>query len=93
MCAERRRARIHIKVLECNIVVCIWSLEQSLKDHKVVPRQEMALRNVRDAKEGCELPAANARQVAFGRDSINELFTIQEPKTTPRSLAVSNKNN
>lgn len=79
-CAHNGDVRyIHVKILECNVVVRIWPLEQSLKDHKVVPRQETALRDIRDAKEGGELPAANTRQVALGRDRIDELFTVQEP--------------
>jgi hypothetical protein len=71
--------RVHVKVLERDVVVRVRSLEQSLKDHKVVPRHEPALRDVRDAKEGGELRTADARQVALGRDSIDELFTVQKP--------------
>lgn len=80
MCAEQQgRARIHVKVLERDVVIRVWSLEQGLKDHKVVPRHEPALRDVRDAKESGELRTADTRQVAFGRDSVDELFTVQKP--------------
>jgi hypothetical protein len=82
---------IHVKVLERNVVVRIWPLEQSLKDYKVVPRQETALRDVRDAKESSELPAADTRQVALRRDRIDELFTVQEPATEPRSTRVQSR--
>jgi hypothetical protein len=68
--------------LECDVVIRVWSLEQSLKDHKVVPRQEPALRDVCDAKESSELRTTDTRQVALGRDSIDELFTVQKPGTT-----------
>jgi hypothetical protein len=78
-CTQWERARVHVKVLKCNVVVRVWPLEQGLKDHKVVPRQATALRGVRDAKEGGELRAADARQVALGRDRTDKLFTVQEP--------------
>ena len=72
-------ARIHVKVLECDVVIRVRSLEQSLKDHKVIPRQEPAFPSVRDAKEGGELSTTYTRQVALGRDSVDELFTVQKP--------------
>ena len=89
MCAEQGAcARIHVKVLERDVVIRVWSLEQGLKDHKVVPRHEPALRDVCDAKQSSELRTANTRQVALGRDSIDELFTVQKPGPTPRSIEV-----
>ena len=72
---------IHVKVLERDVVIRVWSLEQSLKDHKVVPRQEPALRDVCDAKKSSELRTTDTRQVALGSDSIDELFTVQKPGT------------
>lgn len=81
MCPEEQGC-IHVKVLECDVVIRVRSLEQGLKDHKVVPRQEPALRDVRDTKESGELRTADTRQVVLGRDSIDELFTVQKPGTT-----------
>lgn len=72
-------ARIHVKVLECDVVIRVRSLEHSLKDYKVVPRQEPAFPGVRDAKESGELPTTYTRQVALRSDGIDELFTVQKP--------------
>ena len=65
--------------MERDVVIRVWSLEQGLKDHKIIPRHEPALRDIRDAKESGELRTADARQVALGRDSVDELFTVQKP--------------
>lgn len=89
MCAEL--GLIHVKVMECDVIIRVRSLEQSLKDHKVVPRRESALRSVRDAKESSELRTPNARQVALGRDSIDELFTVQKPLGTNARVPKKNQ--
>jgi hypothetical protein len=70
--------RIHVEVLERYVVVGIWPLEQSLKDHKVVPRHETAFRDICDAKENGKLRTADARQVTLGCDCVNELVAIQK---------------
>jgi len=72
----QKRACLHVEVLERDVVVRVWPLEQGLKDHKVVPRQETALRNVRDAKESGVLRTTDTRQVALGRDCVDKLFAV-----------------
>jgi hypothetical protein len=72
--------------LERYVVVGVWPLEQGLKDHKVIPGQETAFRDIRDPEENCKLRTADTRQVALGCDCVNELVAIQKSATGISSL-------
>ena len=70
---------VHVEILERYPIVRVRSLQDGLKHHKVIPRDEPAFVGVRDAEERRELRPADLVQVALRRDGLHELLAAQIP--------------
>lgn len=83
---------VHIKILESYPVVCIWPLQNSLKHHKVIPRDETAFCGVRNAEEGRKLGSSNlGAQIGLGRDRVDELLGAQVPVIAAHEFPAARK--
>jgi len=74
-----RKARLHVKVLKCHPIICIWPLQQRFKHCKILPRNQPMSRCVGYTEKDRKLFAADFRQVSSRRDGIHEAFWIQKP--------------
>lgn len=78
---ERHAAgvHVHVEILESNPVVGIGPLEDSLKDHKVVPGDEPLFCAVRNTEERGELSTSYFGQIRLWRDRVHELVDVKKP--------------
>lgn len=68
----------HVKILEGNPIVCVWTLEQGLEHGKIIPRNAASFRTVGHTEEDSELSTSDTCQVARRCDGIDELIDVQE---------------
>ena len=76
---RRERCNSLVKVLECDPVFRVGSLQQCLEHSKVVPANEPAARCVCHAKQDSKGLSVDAAEVALRCDGIDERVAVEVP--------------
>jgi hypothetical protein len=69
----------HVKIVESHKVVGIRSLQKSLEDNEVVPRDQSSPGGIGDSEKNSELSLAYPRQVVLRCNSVDKIFCVQIP--------------
>jgi len=69
---ERRKAHVHVEILEGDEVIRVRPLQQCLEHHEIFPGHQTTLRGIRDTEQDRELASTDFRQILCGSNGLDE---------------------